>query len=57
MIIYKQLKEMLNSMSEDELSCTVTMFIKEADEFLPVEALSYSDRIDILDEGHPFFIV
>ena len=54
---YKELKDILNNMSEEELSCEVTALAIDAGEFLPVTALVYADHTDTLDEGHPYFYI
>jgi hypothetical protein len=57
MLMYRQLRDMLNSMSEEELSYNVTALLTDAGEFVPVEALVYADKTDTLDKGHPYFMV
>jgi hypothetical protein len=52
---YRQLRDMLNDMTEKELSYEVTALAIDAGEFIPVTALVYADHTDTLDKGHPYF--
>lgn len=52
---YRQLRDMLNDMTEKELSYEVTALAIDAGEFVPVTALVYADHTDTLDKGHPYF--
>jgi hypothetical protein len=55
---YRNLLEMLQLMTDEELNCTVTVLAKGVDEFFPVEpALFYADQIDVLDQGHPYLMI
>ena len=56
-LMYRQLRDMLNAMTEEELSCDVTALLTDAGEFVPVSALVYADHTDVLDKGHPYFMV
>lgn len=56
---YRNLLEMLQLMTDEELNCTVTVLAKGVDEFFPVEpALFYADQTtDVLDQGHPYLMI
>lgn len=52
---YRQLRDMLNNMNDNELSCEVTALAIDAGEFVPITALVYANHTDTLDKGHPYF--
>ena len=55
---YRELKEILNSMTETELNQTVTAYLNLEDEFTPISSVLISDSSeDRLDQGHVYFSV
>lgn len=54
---YRQLRDHLNAMSEEELSCDVTALVTDASEFVSVISLIYADHTDVLDAGHPYLMI
>lgn len=50
---YKQLKNWLASLTEDQLNTNVTIYDADNDEFYPVEGMFQTIETDVLDEDHP----
>ena len=51
---YKELKEFVNSLSDEQLNTQVT-FLDNQDEFYGVRLTGYIvDEDDVLDKGHPY---
>lgn len=55
--MYRQLRDHLNAMSEEELSCEVTALVTDAGEFVSVRALVYTDHTDTIDAGYPYLMI
>lgn len=49
---YKQLKRILDNMSEEELEQTATVYVGPMDEYMPVCKTGFTSETDILDDGH-----
>lgn len=57
-MIYKDLLNQLNQMSQDDLNKPVTVLLVEAGEFLGVWGdLVYSDESDTLEVGTPYLMI
>lgn len=56
-MIYKDLKEILNSLSLEELNQTVTAYLTAEDEFVAVSSVLIESKTDRLDKGHIYFSV
>jgi len=55
---YRNLLEMLQNFSEEELDNDVTILSNGIGEFYPVvNAMFYADDSDALDQGHPYLIL
>lgn len=55
---YRNLLEMLQNFTEEELDCDVTVLSNGAGELYPVvNALLYADDSDVLDDGHPYLVL
>lgn len=55
---YRNLLEMLQNFSEEELDNDVTILSNGIGEFYPVvTAMFYADDSDVLDQGHPYLIL
>lgn len=53
---YRQLKEALNKMTDEQLDCNLSLH--DEDEYYPVEvSVKESEADDVLDRGHPFLEV
>lgn len=54
---YRELLERLQNLTQEQLSCDITVYDNNSDEFMGLEMkLEISDaRTNVLDEGHPFF--
>lgn len=51
---FKELKEFVNSLSDEQLNTQVT-FLDNQDEFYGVRLIGYiEDEDDVLDKGHPY---
>lgn len=54
---YQRLKEVLDSMTEEELNLTATIFVPGVDEYYAA-TVSYTDEdCDVLDPGHPVLTI
>jgi len=52
---YNQLKNLLSSLTEEQLNMDVTIHALDADEFYPIPAFIISDDSnDVLDNNHPY---
>ena len=55
---YRELKQILNSMTESELDQTATVYVNEEDEFYAVNSVRISDEsCDQLDPEHLYLSV
>lgn len=55
---YRNLLEMLQNLTEEELDKDVTVLSNGIGEFYPVvNAVFYADDSDVLDQGHPYLIL
>ena len=55
---YKDLLEILNHLSEEDLDQTITLYIESMDEYFPVTIEIHSvESTDILDEDHKVIIL
>lgn len=55
---YKELREILNAASEEELNSDVTVYLPESDEYYSVTDYDITDEDnDVFDAGQPFLIV
>ncbi|MBK6914989.1 MAG: hypothetical protein IPH11_15510 [Ignavibacteriales bacterium] len=56
---YKELKDQLEDLNEDQLKMDVTIYDTEDDEFFGCYApnLSFSEEDDTLDENHPYLTI
>lgn len=55
---YRNLLEMLQNLTEEELDKDVTVLSNGIGEFYPVvNAMFYADDSDVLDQGHPYLIL
>ena len=55
-LTYKELKQQLNSLTEEQLNLHVTVLIKFDDEYLACEKLKITESCNILDADHPYLI-
>ena len=51
---YKELKERLGNLTEEQLGCDVTFHDTIIDEFFAVESLEINEADDVLDVNHPY---
>ena len=52
---YKDLLNMLQCMTAEQLDCTPTVYDPDADEYYPITTLlTASDTNDVLDSDHPY---
>ena len=52
---YRDLLTMLQSMTDEQLDCTPTVYIEGVDEYYPATTLlTASDNNQVLDENHPY---
>jgi len=52
---YNQLKNLLSSLTEEQLNMDVTIHALDADEFYPIPSFIISDDSnDVLDNNHPY---
>lgn len=58
-LTYRELREHINTMDDDQLDSNVTIHVTEQDEFMPVQDLDYvsEDGNGVLDPLHPFLIM
>jgi K+ transporter len=49
---YKQLLQSLSTRPEETLTQTATVYLGEADEYIQVFGLSFTEENDVLDENH-----
>lgn len=56
-MMFRQLKDILDNMTEEELSCHIIVRVRSTDEHYPIVALMYTDHTDVLDKGHPHLIM
>lgn len=56
---YKELKDQLEDLNEDQLKMDVTIYDSEDDEFYGCYApnLSFNKEDDTLDENHPYLTI
>jgi hypothetical protein len=56
-LTYRQLLELLNKMTPEQLTLNISIF-DGRNEYMPVVAMAYADpeNCDVLDPGHPFLI-
>lgn len=53
---YKQLKDQLNMLSEEQLDCDITIYHPEDQKFYPaIIGMRITRETDVLDKNHPFF--
>ena len=53
-LTYRQLLEWLKKFNDEQLDSNVSVHIKDADEWYPVEATAFTEEDDVLDKGHPY---
>ncbi len=51
---WRELRDKLNTLSQEELDCNVTIFDGNVGEFHPASDISVADADDVLDTGHLF---
>lgn len=55
---YRQLKERINKLSENQLDCDITVYKPDEDEYYPTHiSVGITEENDVLDEGHPYFLI
>ena len=54
---YKELLNELQKLTEEQLSCTITVEDAEWGEFYPAELRVCGENHDILEDGHPVIFV
>ena len=55
---YRELKQLLDKMTESELDQTVTVFVEDVGEFYPVLSAGVaSEDNDVLDPGHVYLFI
>jgi hypothetical protein len=53
---YRDLKRMLDSMTEAQLDCDITQYDGGVDEFFAAELfIAFAEDTNVLDNGHPYF--
>lgn len=54
---YRNLKELLSTMSERELNMTATVFVPGVDEYYAAAVAFTDESQDVLDPGHPVITI
>ena len=55
---YKELKEQIEEMEEEQLNQDVTIFVNSEDEFYPVTEIDFATmNCVVLDYTHPFLVI
>ena len=55
-LTYAGLLERLKVATQEELRQTVTVFVRDTDEFYPVKSADVTLEADVLDDGHLFLM-
>ncbi len=55
-LTYRELAEAINTFTEEQKDSSVTVYIKDHDEFYPLytDTLKFGEHDDVLDKDHPF---
>ena len=53
-LTYRQLLEWLKKMNDEQLDSSVSVHVRDVDEYYPVEALAFAEEDDVLSKGDPF---
>ena len=54
-LTFRELKTILESMTDDELDMTATVYTEYPDEFWPIKHIFCTKYTDVLDKNHPYF--
>jgi len=55
---WKQLKAHIEVMDEEQANTDATIYLKNTDEYLPVEDIEFADTsVMVLDRLHPYLII
>lgn len=57
MLTYRELRNRINQMTEEQLDCDVTIVDSGSDEFYTVDVVSCEDTDGVLDHNHPYLII
>jgi hypothetical protein len=50
---YRKLIKLLNKLPDEQKDLSVTVYLSEADEFMPIESMEMVNNSDVLDSPHP----
>lgn len=57
-ITYREIKALLDEMTDGQLDCDVVVWDMMSDEYRPITRMEIStDECDVLDLGHPMLII
>lgn len=51
---WRELRDKLNTLTDEQLNTDVTIFDGNVGEFAPADGFDIADADDVLDTGHPF---
>lgn len=53
---YKELRDKIDKMTDEQKNCDVTLFDSDIEEFFALDHLKFANEndCDVLDHGHPF---
>lgn len=58
---YKQLRDLINELSDEQLAMDVSVYMREAGEYFPLApepfAITDEEDEDVLDPDHPYLII
>jgi hypothetical protein len=54
---WRDIKEMLNKLPEDNLDDTATIYIQSIDEYYGITGFTDEDTGGVLDEGHSYLVL
>ena len=54
---YRQLANLIASLTEEQKDANVTILCRTQDEFFPVIGCDTQDGDDVLDDNHPYLII
>ena len=57
MMTWKELKEAIEELTEEQQNMDVSVYLEETDEYIPMSGLGVTLEDDVLDEDSPFIII
>ena len=56
---YQEILDALKELTPDQLKMAATVFDRGADEYRPIQTfgLAEANKQDVLEEGHPYFLI